>query len=172
MERPFLSALCYSLCVLIICHVATPLFLFFFYGQHPYKFETDVPRLNLIVQNCGARVALTDSQYMMVIRSVAVKNVFSRVGLANAVTWPSLRNVQTDKVRKSYAHTDLLIEPHNTSQDLCFLQYTSGSTSAPKGVMVTHGNIIAQVKMALILIVAVVPGLYCVYISLSLSLYI
>lgn len=24
--------------------------------QHPYRFETDVPRLNRIVQNCGCKV--------------------------------------------------------------------------------------------------------------------
>ncbi len=28
--------------------------------------------------------------------------------------------------------------------DLAFLQYTSGSTSTPKGVMVTHGNLLAN----------------------------
>lgn len=30
--------------------------------------------------------------------------------------------------------------------DLCFLQFTSGSTSAPRGVEVTHGNLIANVN--------------------------
>ena len=30
------------------------------------------------------------------------------------------------------------------SDDLCFLQFTSGSTSKPKGVMVTHGNLVAN----------------------------
>jgi len=29
-------------------------------------------------------------------------------------------------------------------EDLCFLQFTSGSTSKPKGVMVTHGNVMAN----------------------------
>ncbi len=31
--------------------------------------------------------------------------------------------------------------------DLAFLQYTSGSTSSPKGVMVTHGNLLANMRM-------------------------
>lgn len=46
-------------------------------------------------------MALVDSQYHMVIRGVALKNMFSRVGLTTAVQWPNLRNVQTDKVSTS-----------------------------------------------------------------------
>ncbi len=34
--------------------------------------------------------------------------------------------------------------PALTAADLCFLQFTSGSTSRPKGVMVSHGNLIAN----------------------------
>ena len=33
------------------------------------------------------------------------------------------------------------------AQDLAVLQYTSGSTSTPKGVMISHGNIIANQRM-------------------------
>lgn len=32
------------------------------------------------------------------------------------------------------------------SDDIAFLQYTSGSTSDPKGVMVTHGNLVANLR--------------------------
>jgi acyl-CoA synthetase (AMP-forming)/AMP-acid ligase II len=37
--------------------------------------------------------------------------------------------------------------PRPTRADLAFLQYTSGSTSAPKGVMVSHGNLLANLDM-------------------------
>ena len=117
------------------------------YPPHPYRMDTDLPRLNMIVKNSGCKVALTDSQYMLVIRGIAVKNMLSRVGLAKGATWPNLRNVQTDKIRKSYAHTELIVEPDPKPDDLAFLQYTSGSTSLPKGVMVTHANLIAQIRL-------------------------
>jgi long-subunit acyl-CoA synthetase (AMP-forming) len=32
------------------------------------------------------------------------------------------------------------------AQDLAFLQYTSGSTGDPKGVMLTHANLLANLR--------------------------
>src|SRR6185295_16745652 len=32
-------------------------------------------------------------------------------------------------------------------KDLCFLQYTSGSTDRPKGVMLTHRNVCANIHV-------------------------
>lgn len=34
-----------------------------------------------------------------------------------------------------------------TGDDIAFIQYTSGSTSQPKGVMVSHGNLLANLEM-------------------------
>ncbi|MFD7842832.1 fatty acyl-AMP ligase [Nocardia sp. NPDC059764] len=48
--------------------------------------------------------------------------------------------------RRSTAATGFEPIPR-TGADVAFLQYTSGSTAAPKGVMVTHGNLIANEEM-------------------------
>ena len=37
--------------------------------------------------------------------------------------------------------------PEPDAQDIAFLQYTSGSTSDPKGVAVTHANLLANLEM-------------------------
>ena len=44
--------------------------------------------------------------------------------------------------------TDTWREPHISPDGLAFLQYTSGSTSAPKGVMVSHANLLHNLAYA------------------------
>ncbi|MFD2169210.1 amino acid adenylation domain-containing protein [Tumebacillus lipolyticus] len=88
-----------------------------------------LPRLQTIVADSQARFALT------------TKESFQRfqVHLAKA---DSLSNLDWLLTGDAEGMEDSWNSPHIGGESLAFLQYTSGSTSAPKGVMVTHGNLL------------------------------
>lgn len=58
---------------------------------------------------------------------------------------PSVKGVITTEELKKPAPEGMSTEKATvTADDICFLQFTSGSTSLPKGVAVTHGNLRAN----------------------------
>ena len=81
--------------------------------------------LSTIVSDAGARIVVTNTRHRQTLALVAGDDV--RVLAADASS-------QLAPVR-----------PHRADADeLALLQYTSGSTSSPKGVALTHANIIAN----------------------------
>lgn len=84
-----------------------------------------------------ARV-LDSSGSVLLVASSRLQNVLwglvdKVAGLRKLITVESLREGKGTPVY-----------PEITPDDLCFLQYTSGSTADPKGVMVTHGCLVAN----------------------------
>eukprot|EP00531_Pseudo-nitzschia_arenysensis_P009436 CAMPEP_0116149928 /NCGR_PEP_ID=MMETSP0329-20121206/19247_1 /TAXON_ID=697910 /ORGANISM="Pseudo-nitzschia arenysensis, Strain B593" /LENGTH=772 /DNA_ID=CAMNT_0003646351 /DNA_START=74 /DNA_END=2395 /DNA_ORIENTATION=- len=102
-----------------------------------------------ITESSGAKHALTNTEYNHLKKLAGAKdalaNRFHKRPLGG--TWPeSLEWITTDNKtgsgsssKKSSGNSGL--PPPPKASDLAFLQYTSGSTSEPKGVMITHGNL-------------------------------
>jgi len=84
-----------------------------------------------IVAKSGARAIITTAQ---------IKRLLGTVQAAS----PSLEQVVAVEAIRESLET---LKPEKISaDDVAFLQYTSGSTSRPKGVTLTHANLMANVK--------------------------
>jgi amino acid adenylation domain-containing protein len=99
---------------------------------YPPRFNRSMERLRDIVIDARARFALTTAAAIEKIeRYTADEPELS------GLTW-----IATDQVDESLAQG--WAAPQQDSDSIAFLQYTSGSTSAPKGVVLSHGNLLAN----------------------------
>jgi acyl-CoA synthetase (AMP-forming)/AMP-acid ligase II len=104
-----------------------------------------------ITENSGANHALTNLDYNHLKKLAGAKDALAnRFKRPLGGTWPeSLEWITTDnktgssgsKKQSSSKNSCSGLPPPPKASDLAFLQYTSGSTSEPKGVMITHGNL-------------------------------
>ena len=92
----------------------------------PQGLKVTASRLSLIAQDAGAHLALTTSRLRQAAESL-----------------PQCRWLETDALPNEPVPSSL-----RASCELAYLQYTSGSTSMPRGVMVTHANVLANVDAA------------------------
>jgi acyl-CoA synthetase (AMP-forming)/AMP-acid ligase II len=89
-----------------------------------------------IVADCRPRLALTTTDVIAGARG-DLRDRFPQQGLE----W-----IAVDMV-SDHLSLDRVLPHQPRRDDLAFLQYTSGSTSAPKGVMVSQGNLLANLEM-------------------------
>ncbi|KAF5726792.1 hypothetical protein HS088_TW22G00474 [Tripterygium wilfordii] len=105
-----------------------------------------------IAKSCNAVAILSTLVYHSAVRAGAVKNLISFMGKngKSSVSWPNLPWLHTDswiKSNKKLLPEDIVDQSESQPHDLSFLQFTSGSTGDPKGVMITHGGLIHNVKL-------------------------
>lgn len=91
-----------------------------------------MPRMASIVNDCQPTIALTDGATLSTIgESIAASNL-------PQIDWVDVHDATNPD---DYESVEV------SSDDIAFLQYTSGSTSEPKGVMVSHGNVLHNLNL-------------------------
>jgi acyl-CoA synthetase (AMP-forming)/AMP-acid ligase II len=102
---------------------------------YPPRSARTLPRLLAVAADARPRFALTESTLLPQLRAMG----------PGAAAFDALNLVATDVLDPAAA--DAWRRPAISAESLAFLQYTSGSTAAPKGVMVTHGNLLHNEEM-------------------------
>jgi thioester reductase-like protein len=103
------------------------------------NFEGGLRRLKFVARDCQAALALTTASFYQSYRQLIHERVSSTSQDTSALL--KLRWVTTDKVRGKASTAFRSDENPNL-----FLQYTSGSTKEPKGVIVSHQNVIHNAR--------------------------
>src|SRR5436305_10048118 len=104
---------------------------------YPPRSRRLLPRLQAIAADARPKAALTVSALLPRLSQAAEE----LPGLAGVAL------VATDEIAPWGSEVDAFRAPDLAASDLAFLQYTSGSTATPKGVEVTHGNLVHNEEM-------------------------
>jgi acyl-CoA synthetase (AMP-forming)/AMP-acid ligase II len=105
------------------------------YPPSPARLSVELPILQGIAQDCGARVVLTEGRYNAARQAACAKHGLEKSSAA--LSWYSTTEIAPGAWPSAPHHARL--------SDLACLLYTSGSTSQPRGVMISHENILHQV---------------------------
>ena len=92
-------------------------------------------RLRSMVQDAQPKIGLTSSSLLPLIEQYKTHHEY-----LNSIRWVTDETV-SEELATEWKYPDV------NSDTVAFLQYTSGSTDSPKGVMVTHRNVLEMVQM-------------------------
>lgn len=108
---------------------------------YPPQRKRTLGRLRAVLADSGAAFALTTTK----IRAGVDRLCRQDSGMAGMDGFENVQWIETDAPPEGIENT--WQNPAVTAQTLAFLQYTSGSTGSPKGVMVSHENLLHNQRM-------------------------
>jgi amino acid adenylation domain-containing protein/natural product biosynthesis luciferase-like monooxygenase protein/thioester reductase-like protein len=119
------------------------------YPPPPGRPEPALGRLAAIARDCGARVGLASAAVL-----AKSREVFAAAPGLEAVSWLAADEAE--------ARADAWRDPGVRAETVAFLQYTSGSTGSPKGVVLTHASLVHNVLRTHVCL-GTDPGLHSVF---------
>ncbi|MBO3459447.1 type I polyketide synthase [Aetokthonos hydrillicola Thurmond2011] len=98
----------------------------------PARLKRALPRLKAIVEDAQASLVFTT--HKIISQVTAVQEPISE--LLENIRWLATEEIIEQQLVQEWE------PPAISSDDIAYLQYTSGSTSTPKGTIISHGNVI------------------------------
>jgi len=98
------------------------------------RLEKTLARIEAIMEDCEPDIILATSDLIASSDKLAEQSKWFR-----DTNWLAVDEIDINQATR-------WVNPDVKATDIAFLQYTSGSTSTPKGVMVEHGNLIHNSK--------------------------
>ena len=137
------------------------------FPPNPANLKGTIPKMRLIWDDSQCSIALSSKKYMWIVRAAltvdsSAKSLWPQeIQMHNAAV--GTKRLPASKRKRHLEDGTILDEEHNDPLDLwsdlrqldvrpsdiAFLQYTSGSTGAPKGVMIRHENLWHNVRMCI-----------------------
>jgi amino acid adenylation domain-containing protein len=105
------------------------------YPPDPARPARSIPRLQAISRDAEPSIILTTSQFLDIPK--ALREQYAPPESANLLITTNLSGSDAQGWQP----------PRIASDTIALLQYTSGSTSSPRGVMVTHGNLLHNERL-------------------------
>jgi len=107
------------------------------YPPNPANAKHSFAQFNNQVADAGAKFALTSTLFRRVIIASALKGNKT----------PGVKWLATDKLKHGITEAEAKSFPVIKASDIAFIQYTSGSTSVPKGVVISHGALFENLTL-------------------------
>ena len=100
---------------------------------YPPKLKRNLGKISAIAKDAGAKLALAPARHLE-----NLEQLFSQAPELKTMHWLAIETLCDDSEKWQ--------PPDIKPDEVAYLQYTSGSTSTPKGVMVSHSNVLYNIE--------------------------